>query len=177
MISLPACRSSLDTSRIRVQIPRPPGIKEFMVRKNIKIERVTQIDQALLDGINRLLPQLSEQAIIISSDDLAEILNAACSDLFVAVAPESGQLVGMLVLVHFRIPTGVRAWIEDVVVDTQARGSGVARALLDAAIDQAKLLRAKTLDLTSNPQRTAAHKLYETSGFNLRESRVYRFGP
>jgi GNAT superfamily N-acetyltransferase len=79
--------------------------------------------------------------------------------------------------VHFRIPTGLRAWIEDVVVDRTARGQGVGTALMQAAMQRAQEIGTKTLDLTSNPSRQAAHRLYEVAGFKARDTCVYRFIP
>jgi len=86
-----------------------------------------------------------------------------------------GNIVGLLTLVVFRIPTAVRAWIEDVVVDESARGKGVGEALNRAALDEARRRGAKTVDLTSRPSRAAANRLYQRIGFVARETNVYRY--
>ena len=86
-----------------------------------------------------------------------------------------GTIVGSLTLVVFPIPTGSRAWIEDVVVDEAARGAGVGAALNQAALDHARALGAKTVDLTSRPSREAANRLYQRLGFEPRETNVYRY--
>ena len=86
-----------------------------------------------------------------------------------------GPIVGMLALIIFRIPTGVRAWIEDVVVDSGLRGRGAGEALTRAAIDIAGARGAKTVDLTSRPSREAANRLYQKVGFELRQTNVYRY--
>jgi ribosomal protein S18 acetylase RimI-like enzyme len=78
-------------------------------------------------------------------------------------------------LAWFRIPTGVRAWIEDVVVDEEARGHGVGELLNRAALDLARELGAKTVDLTSRPSREAANRLYQRIGFVARDTNVYRY--
>ena len=91
-------------------------------------------------------------------------------------AARSGQeIVGLLTLAIFRIPTGVRAWIEDVVVDNQARGKGVGDALNRAALAEAERRGAKTVDLTSRPSREAANRLYQRLGFKQRDTNVYRY--
>ncbi len=90
------------------------------------------------------------------------------------VARLDGVIVGMLTLATFEIPTGVRAWIEDVVVDEAARGAGVAGALVQAAVDRSAALGARTVDLTSRPDREAAHRLYLRMGFETRQTSVYR---
>jgi ribosomal protein S18 acetylase RimI-like enzyme len=85
------------------------------------------------------------------------------------------EIVGLLTLVVFRIPTAVRAWIEDVVVDESARGSGVGEALSRAALAEAVRRGAKTVELTSRPSREAANRLYQRIGFVRRDTNVYRY--
>jgi ribosomal protein S18 acetylase RimI-like enzyme len=93
----------------------------------------------------------------------------------VFVARVDGNIVGSLTLVTFRIPTGIRAWIEDVVVDESARGHGVGEALNQAAIEEARRKGAVTVDLTSRPSREAANRLYQRIGFVQRDTNVYRY--
>jgi GNAT superfamily N-acetyltransferase len=94
--------------------------------------------------------------------------------MFVAKA-DDGSIVGMLTLAVFRAPTGVRAWIEDVVVDEIVRGQGAGEALVAAAMDHARRTGARTVDLTSNPTREAANRLYLRCGMEQRITNVYRF--
>ncbi|WP_420847168.1 GNAT family N-acetyltransferase [Nonomuraea basaltis] len=93
----------------------------------------------------------------------------------VLVARMEGQIVGTLTLVVLPLPAGIRARIEDVVVDEAARGRGVAAALTEHALELARKSGARTVDLTSRPSRQAANRLYERVGFQRRESVVYRF--
>jgi ribosomal protein S18 acetylase RimI-like enzyme len=127
----------------------------------------------LLTAFHRLIPQLSSSSTPISTDQLAEMIAADSTTIFVATKEQ--KIVGLLTLVVFRIPTGVRAWIEDVVVDESARGHGVGEALNRAALDDARRRGAKTVDLTSRPSRAAANRLYQRLGFVARETNVYRF--
>ncbi len=90
------------------------------------------------------------------------------------MAREGDRIVGMLTLAVFSIPTGVRAWIEDVVVDEAARGSGAAADLVEAALAHSGALGARTVDLTSRPDRAAANRLYLRLGFEVRQTNVYR---
>lgn len=106
-------------------------------------------------------------------DDLEEIIRGNSTVLFAARI--DGVIVGLLTLATFRIPTGVRAWIEDVVVDDLARGKGVGEALNRAALVEARLRGAKTVDLTSRPSREAANRLYQRIGFVRRDTNVYRY--
>jgi len=103
------------------------------------------------------------------------MVGAAGTTVFLARL--SGQIVGTLTLIVFRIPTGVRAWIEDVVVEDAARGHGAGHALNRAAIDKAVSQGARTVDLTSRPAREAANRLYQRMGFEPRSTNVYRYTP
>ena len=127
----------------------------------------------VLAACHRLIPQLSTSSAPISAQELEEVIE---SDTTVLFAARSGQeIVGLLTLAIFRIPTGVRAWIEDVVVDNQARGKGVGDALNRAALAEAERRGAKTVDLTSRPSREAANRLYQRLGFKQRDTNVYRY--
>ena len=121
----------------------------------------------------RLVPQLSKSSPPPSRDELAAMIGSDASD--VLVARVDGTIVGTLTLVTFRIPTGVRAWIEDVVVDDAARGHGVGEQLNRFALDIARQTGAKTVDLTSRPSREAANRLYQRIGFVPRDTNVYRY--
>ncbi len=130
----------------------------------------------VVDAVNRLLPQLSSSAHALTRDDLVDLVTSEAAHLLVARA-DDGSIVGSMTLVVFRIPTGWRAWIEDVVVDGEARGLGVGEALNRHAIDLAYSLGSKTIDLTSRPSREAANRLYRKLGFKERETNIYRHHP
>jgi ribosomal protein S18 acetylase RimI-like enzyme len=132
----------------------------------------------IVDAFARLLPQLSSSATALTRESLAEIITAPHNTVLLARDPSAGgRIVGTLTLVIFRIPSAMRAWIEDVVVDGAVRGRGVGEALTLAAVKLAKERGAKTVDLTSRRSRQAAHRLYEKAGFHVRDTSVYRFGP
>ena len=138
----------------------------------MKIEHGNRSHLPLLAEINHLLSQLSSSARPLSATELGAVMDSDTPHLLLAT--DDGRLCGMLTLVVFRIPTGIRAWIEDVVVNDADRGKGVAKTLLEAAIEQARSMGAKTLDLTSRPAREAANRLYRKVGFVQRETNVYR---
>lgn len=139
----------------------------------VEVEEVTKVDDEIVAAFERLVPQLSSSSPPPSERDLAAIVTSRSTVLF--VARDGGHIVGSLSLVLFRIPTGLRAWIEDVVVDEAARGKGVGEALNRAAIDHAAKAGAKTVDLTSRPSREAANRLYARLGFKQRNTNVYRY--
>ena len=139
----------------------------------VPVEIASQASEELVAACHQLIPQLSSSAQPIKVSELAEIINSDSTLMFVARI--DNKIVGLLTLAIFRIPTAVRAWIEDVVVDSSARGHGVGEALNHAAIAEAKRRGAKTVDLTSRPSRQAANKLYKRLGFVERNTNVYRF--
>ncbi|MFM2076298.1 MAG: hypothetical protein RJA49_188 [Actinomycetota bacterium] len=140
---------------------------------SVVIEIATRADDELVQAFARLVPQLSRSSPPPTAQELAEMVDAGASD--VLVARLDGVIVGTLTLVTFRIPTGVRAWIEDVVVDDAARGHGVGDQLNRYALDVARAKGAKTVDLTSRPSREAANRLYQRIGFQPRDTNVYRY--
>jgi len=139
----------------------------------VSVMRVASADDEVLAACHRLIPQLSSSSAPIALGELREIVSSDTSVLFAARV--DGKIVGLLTLVVFRIPTAVRAWIEDVVVDETVRGKGVGEALNRAALDEARRRGAKTVDLTSRPSRAAANRLYQRIGFMARETNVYRY--
>ena len=143
----------------------------------VQVEEVRSATPAVLASLGRLVPQLSSSAPALREADLEALVAAESSRLLVATL-DGGDVVGTLTLVLYRIPTGVRAVIEDVVVDEAARGRGVASALTRAALQIAAEAGARHVDLTSRPSREAANRLYVSLGFRPRETNVYRYeGP
>ena len=143
------------------------------------VELITAATPELHEAMGRLLPQLSRSAAPMSEADVERFLSQSSVHLFVfraetADADGNNPILGMLSLATFEIPTGVRAWVEDVVVDEAARGQGAGFALVEAAVEHAKTVGARTVDLTSRPTREAANRLYQRAGFQLRETNVYR---
>ena len=141
----------------------------------MEIREATEVTPELVDAFARLTPQLSRSSPVPGADELAEIVASPATVLLVARDGEPARIVGALTLALFRIPTGVRAWVEDVVVDESARGRGVASALTREALRRAEAAGARTVDLTSRPTREAANRLYRRLGFELRETNVYRY--
>ncbi|HDL49559.1 MAG TPA: GNAT family N-acetyltransferase [Actinobacteria bacterium] len=138
----------------------------------VEIGEVERVDERLVEGFGRLIPQLSSTSRPPTAEEL-QVLVESDSTVLVA-AWEDGAVVGALTLVLMRLPTGIRARIEDVVVDEASRGRGVAAQLSQVAIERAAAEGAKTIDLTSRPDRTAANRLYERLGFEKRDTNVYR---
>jgi ribosomal protein S18 acetylase RimI-like enzyme len=140
--------------------------------ESIEVIEATTVDDDLVGAMARLIPQLSDSGSPPDVEALEAIVASDSSILLLASA--NGVIVGAMALVLFRIPTGLRAWIEDVVVDEAARGRGIGEALNQVAIERARAAGARTVDLTSRPSREAANRLYRRLGFLERDTNVYR---
>ncbi len=142
----------------------------------ISITEVTGITDEIVAALERLIPQLSPSGLYPNREELAAIVASPATTLFVARDLErQNAIIGTLTLALYRIPTGLHAWIEDVVVDEAARGQGAGEALCRAALIHAKAAGADYVDLTSRPSREAANRLYQRMGFQKRDSNVYRY--
>ena len=140
----------------------------------VVVEVAQEVTAELVVAFARLIPQLSRSSPPPGKEELEELVAAPGTSLLVARG-EGGAIVGTLTLVVFRIPTGMRAWIEDVVVDESARGQGVGEALTLRAVELAGEVGARTVDLTSRPSREAANRLYQRLGFTVRDTNMYRY--
>jgi len=139
----------------------------------VVVREATTVEPGMLAVVNHLVRQLSTTAAPLTEADLERVVSSEATRLLLAWAGE--DVVGMTTLVLVPIPTGLRAIIEDVVVDERGRGHGVGRALVTRALALAEEAGATTVDLTSRPTRVAAHALYRSVGFVERDTSVYRY--
>jgi ribosomal protein S18 acetylase RimI-like enzyme len=139
----------------------------------IGVEVLNEVTDEVVDAFGRLLPQLSRSAKPLDAAAITRVVSSPAVSLL--LARSDGRIVGSLTLAMFPTPTGLRAWIEDVVVDEAARGQGIGMALTQEAVRMATAAGARTLDLTTRPAREAASRLYERAGFRQRDSRLYRY--
>jgi ribosomal protein S18 acetylase RimI-like enzyme len=141
----------------------------------VKIERVTEADEALAKAVARLVPQLSPTREPAGLGQLVELVATPGTNLI--VARDNDAVLGMLTLIVYRVPTGIRAWIHDVVVDESARGRGVGEALTREALRRAEEAGAISVELTTRQEREVANRLYRRLGFAQRETNVYVWRP
>ncbi|MBQ5726356.1 MAG: GNAT family N-acetyltransferase [Alistipes sp.] len=139
---------------------------------DIDIREVTTFDSSLVEPIRSLLRQLTSREIAFSEESLRQIISDKASRLFLLYSDNT--VAGMLTLGIYSAPTGRKAWVEDVVVDSQYRGRGFGQQLVQYAISCVRTLSPVTLMLTSNPQRTEANALYRREGFEQRCTNVYK---
>ena len=140
----------------------------------VSIRPVTEVTESLTDAYRVLIPQLSSSSSPPTGEALQRIIESDLAQILIA-ENENGEILGTMTIIIFQIPTGIRAWIEDVVVDSSVRGKGIGKKLNLAALELAKQAGAKTVDLTSRPARQEANQLYRSIGFVERETNVYRF--
>lgn len=138
------------------------------------IARATVPSNELLSAFRKLIPQLKEDFPLPTMDELTSLLSAESSRVYIARHPDEGApIIGILTLVLYRVPTGIRARIEDVVVDETSRGQGIGEALVRYAIRVARDFGADGIALTSNPKRAGANKLYQKIGFKIWVTNLY----
>jgi ribosomal protein S18 acetylase RimI-like enzyme len=142
----------------------------------VHVTQATRVSDELVEAFARLVPQLSSSASPPTREQLDAMISSPATTLLLA-RDDQDRIIGSLTLAMFRAPTGVRAWIEDVVVEAEARGQGIGEALVAEAVRVASEAGVRTVDLTSRPSRDAANRLYEKAGFKMRDTNVYRFDP
>ena len=139
-----------------------------------EIKQLASFTEEQLEAINSLLQVLTPNTPRLTCDDLSDIISA--KNTYIFVAEYDKKIAGMLTLVTYRIPSGAKAWIEDVAVDNTFQGKGIGRSLTEHAINYAKKLNIRKIDLTSSSDRIAANILYQKIGFIKRVTNYYRFG-
>ena len=154
-------------------------MSDTVIEVSVSVRAATEVDDGLVEAFSRLIPQLSSSSPPPTAAELLSIIDNPNSVLFIAEFDgddDVRSVVGSLTLAFYRIPTGLKAWIEDVVVDESARGLGVGEALNVAAIDESRQRGAKNVSLTSRSSREAANRLYQRLDFEPYETNLYRFG-
>jgi ribosomal protein S18 acetylase RimI-like enzyme len=138
------------------------------------IKKVTIFTERVYEAVLRLLPQLTQVDELPGKQYLKEIIEAENVHFFTAESADN-EIIGMLTIGTYKTPTGIKAWIEDVVVDESQRGNGFGEELMLFAIDYSKTLGAKSIGLTSRKSRIAANRLYKKIGFIQYETNVYKY--
>jgi GNAT superfamily N-acetyltransferase len=147
-----------------------------MYNVKMEIEQVTSITEEIYEAFRRLIPQLTSTTLPPTKGDLDALIKSDSSILFIARYPdEKNLIIGAGCLTVYRVLTGVKGIIEDVIVDESARAHGIGESLIRHMLDFARNKGAKGVALTSNPKRISANQLYQRIGFVLRETNAYFF--
>lgn len=139
----------------------------------MEIKDIAIVDENVINAFNRLLPQLTNDIQMPSKEYLQSLAESENTHLIIAY--DGNVIIGTTTLIINKLPSGIKAWIEDVIVDDTVRGKGVGKQLVNFAIKLAKEKGIKKIDLTSNPQRVAANGLYIKLGLKKRDTNMYRF--
>jgi len=140
----------------------------------MKIKEINRFSVRVFNAVLRLMPQLAPDSELPTKKQFKGILTSERTHFFIAEL-DNKEIVGILTIVIYDIPSGTKVWIEDVVVDESQRGKGFGKELLLFAINFARSTGAESIELTSRPSRIAANQLYQKSGFVIRETNVYRY--
>jgi ribosomal protein S18 acetylase RimI-like enzyme len=140
----------------------------------MEIKEINRYSIRVFNAVLKLLPQLGPDLKILTKKHFSALLKSENSHFFIAELDDK-QIAGMLTIGTYIIPSGIKVWIEDVVVDESQRGKGIGKELTLFAIGFAKSLGAESIELTSKPSRISANRLYKNLGFVLRETNVYRY--
>lgn len=138
----------------------------------MQIRELDSVDNATVEAFKRLITQLNPTSSVPQKEDLEAIINS--NETFLFVGEKDGEIIGTTSLVFYKIPTGKKAWIEDVVVDNEHLGNGYGKELMQFAIEFARNNGARKLNLTSNPSRIAANAMYVNLGFEVYDTNMYR---
>jgi ribosomal protein S18 acetylase RimI-like enzyme len=138
------------------------------------VDKVSELTDEIYESVCRLVPQLGAHKVVPTRDELIALIDSEASMLLTARFPDKdSDVVGILTISIYRVPTGIRSIVEDVIVDSSMRRRGVAKALMLAAIEIARDAGANGVALTSNAQRVEANLLYQNMGFSKRETNAY----
>ena len=140
----------------------------------MKIERVEIFSKKVFNAVLRLLPQLASDVTLPTENFFEDFLKSKNNFFFIA-KHDDGEIIGILTIGIYDIPSGTKVWIEDVVIDETERGKGYGKELVLFAICFAKSIGSKKIGLTSSPIRVAANKLYQKLGFVKSETNVYKY--
>lgn len=138
------------------------------------IREINDYNDKIYTAVRKLIPQLGSEIIVPTEEHLKDIIKSGTEHFF-ALELDNDEIAGILTLCIYSIPTGRKAWIEDVVVDKSHRGKGYGKELMLHAIEFARSDGAITVELTSRPSRIEANNLYLRLGFKRRETNLYRF--
>ncbi len=138
------------------------------------VERVTEASDELVATIRALLPQLTEARTPPTLEQLQDVVS---NQTLLVARGDDGGILGTLTFVLYRVSSGVKGRIEDVIVDESARGQGVGEALVREAMRLANEAGVLMLELTSMPYRQAANRLYRRLGFVRKPTNVYVWWP
>jgi ribosomal protein S18 acetylase RimI-like enzyme len=138
------------------------------------IEQVREATPELVETIRGLLPQLTEARKPPTLEQLREVV---ANQTLLLARDDDGSVLGTLTFVLYRVSSGMKGRLEDVIVDESARGRGVGETLVREGMRRANEAGVLMLELTSMPYRQSANRLYRRLGFVRKPTNVYVWWP
>lgn len=136
----------------------------------VEIRRATKPDLGLIDAALRRLARHLGDPYCVSEADIAEAVFGAAPSVCVEIAGRpDGECIGILTAspAFSTIQSGPGLFVNDLWVDAEVRGQGVARRLMAAACRDATALwgQVRFVRLMAHGHNTAAWDFYERMGF------------
>ncbi|MBC6998405.1 GNAT family N-acetyltransferase [Cytophaga sp. FL35] len=122
------------------------------------------------ERIRTLYKQLNDTII---PRPLHQVLQEDNHVIFMVCKDEKEEIVGIALMATYKVVSGFRGLVEDVVVDEAYRGKGIGRMLMESLLEEARRKSIDEVMLFTGHHRTPAINLYKSLGFKIRESGVY----
>ncbi len=137
----------------------------------MEIRELLNYTQEEYENLRQLMSELSDR-LVLTQMDLMMVIKDSNSHLYVMT--DDGKIIGCATLCVFYSPSGAKATIEDVVVASAYRGRHLGRQLVEHLLEEAKVFAPIEIQLTSKPVRVVANGLYQSLGFERKETNCYR---
>ena len=137
---------------------------------NIEILSGEHVTETMQQQVTELYKQLNDKIVQLPLKKILEDNDY----LVLVVCKEQGQIVGIAMMAMYKVISGHKGMIEDVVVDQVHRGKGIGRKLMEKLLEEGKNRNLDEILLFSGHHRTPAITLYKSLGFQLKDSGLYR---
>ncbi len=132
----------------------------------LKLEDVTDTIQKQVADLYRQLNANNSQRT------LQEILQSG-NNVLVIICRMDDSIVGTALLSTYKVISGYRGMVDDVVVDASQRGKGIGRKLMERLLEEGKKMGLDEILLFTGHHRAPAKALYKSLGFEMRKSGLY----
>ena len=121
------------------------------------------------EQVSELFRQLSPNKTQLDLDEILDDKN----QITVAYCEDNNKIIGIALMCTYKVISGNKGWIEDVVVDSASRGKGIGRKLINLLVEVGDKKKLSEILLFTEDHRLAAINLYSKVGFKLKESKIY----
>ena len=137
---------------------------------DFSIERITSVDDDVVEAAKRLSSQLNSSNQVTVSREYLETITENPDNYWLMARRESdARFIGMASLFIMRLPTNVRSFLENIVVDEDSRGQGVGIALSMRAFEIADSQNVNTLRAQAGTQNGVSRSMLQKAGFKIED--------